>query len=135
MMSEFVWRDTYRIICEEISRGDQFALWRDIQKLPHEPDATIANETHAEILTIYSTVAVYEMVNGNWEAVNGDSRVSLPMTHERLRALPRTLASGWVAAALEENGSVFEVLDFPTARLRISQSGNVPKPESESSPA
>ncbi len=133
-MSEFVWRDQYRIICEEISRADQFSLWRDVQKLPSESDATIANEIFAEVLTIYSTVAVYEKFNGNWEAVNGDSRVSLPITSERLRALPRTLANGWIKAALEENGSVFESLDFPTASLRTSQTGSAPKPESESSP-
>lgn len=128
-MSEFVWRDTYRIICEEISRANQFSFWREVQKLPPEGDATISNEMHAEILTIYSTVAVYEKINGNWEAVNGNSRVSLPMTSDRLRALPRTLANGWIRAALEENVSVFESLDFPTASLRNTQAGSAPKPE------
>lgn len=138
-MSEFVWRGEingdvceFKIVTREITRAEQFLIWRDIEAmglLGLAPDASNSaaielNEKLAELVTARAIHAVYEKAGDEWKPVNGKSAVKLPVTPSALQSLPMSLANGWIASALKDNVSVYQVVNFPSASVLNTDSGS-----------
>ena len=135
-MSEFVWKDQIKVTLQEISRGDQFAIWRDIQKAGFLNGETPLeeNEAIAELIAARSVSGVFDCEKNQWKAADTILGHPLPITPETFGKLPMTLANGIIRAALDENGGLLETVSFPSASLGISSAGSESKPASESSP-
>lgn len=126
-MAEFIWRDQYKILTREITRGEQFDVWETARARGWLQATTIseADERIAELITQLATVAVYECQKNKWHEANTVLSVSLPITPDGLRSLPLSLANGWIAKALEDNGGLMNILSFPSASVQITNAGNV----------
>lgn len=133
-MAEFIWRDQYKIICREITRGEQFDIYNDIRRLGLLDNITLEtalqnDERIAELIAARSTVAVYNCEKGKWQEAKTVLDVPLPMTPDKFNALPISLANGWIKAVIEENGDVLSVISFPSASVWSSNAGSGEKSE------
>lgn len=134
-MSEFVWRDQYKVMTREITRGEQFDVWETARRLGWLEATGIADsdERIAELIAQFATVAVYDCHKNKWQETDKVFDVSLPITADHFRDLPLSLANGWIEAALKENGGLLNVLSFPSASVRTTNAGSAPPSESEPS--
>ena len=137
-MSEFIWKDSIKIIVREITRGEQFDIANDVRRLGLLENITMENaiqndERIAELITARATVAVYDCEKNKWKAATEVMGIPLPITPEGFNALPKSLANGWIEAAIRDNEDVLSVMSFPSASVRSSNAGSEPKSESESS--
>ena len=135
-MSEFIWKDSIKIIVREITRGEQFDIANDVRRLGLLENITMENaiqndERIAELITARATVAVYDCEKNKWKAATEVMGIPLPITPEGFNALPKSLANGWIEAAIRDNEDVLSVMSFPSASVRSSNAGSEPKSESE----
>lgn len=137
-MSEFVWKDSIKIVVREITRGEQFDIVNDVRRLGLLENITMENaiqndERIAELITARATVAVYDCEKNKWKPATEVMGIPLPITPEGFNALPKSLANGWIEAAIRDNEDVLSVMSFPSASVRSSNAGSEAKSESESS--
>lgn len=127
-MSEFIWKNQVKVVTREITRGEQFDVWETARRLGWLEATGIAesDERIAELVAQFATVAVYDCHKNKWQEAEQVFDVALPMTADRFRDLPLSLANGWIEAALKENGGLMNVLSFPSASVRTTNAGSEP---------
>lgn len=138
-MSEFIWKERYKIICDEITRGAQLDIWNEVKRrglLDHAGDSLSLDsmEGIAEIIASYATRVVYECEKNRWQEADKVFDAPLPISAENFKTLPLSLANGWIEAALKDN-PLLAFVNFPSASVLSLSAGSEPKPASESSPA
>jgi hypothetical protein len=132
-----VWKDQIKVTVREITRGEQFDIFNEVRRLGLLDNVTMENaiqndERIAELIAVRSTVAVYDCDKNKWKTAESVMGVPLPITPEGFNALPKSLANGWIEAAIRDNEDVLSVMSFPSASVRSSNAGSEPKSESES---
>lgn len=137
-MSEFIWKDSIKVVTREITRGEQFDIYNEVRRLGLLENVTLDtaiqnDERIAELIAVQATVDAYYSDNGLWKQQPDVLGIPLPITAEGLNALPKSLANGWIEAAIRDNEDVLSVMSFPSASVRSSNAGSEPKSESKSS--
>lgn len=127
-MGEFIWKEQIKIVTREITRGEQFEVWNTSRRLGWMQAATIeeSDERIAELVAQFATAAVYDCRKNKWQEASEVFDVPLPITADRFRDLPLSLANGWIESALKENGGLMNILSFPSASARITSAGSEP---------
>jgi hypothetical protein len=120
-MSEFVWKNRYKIITDEITRGSQISIWNEVRNrglLSHTLDGEAISvedmEDIAEVVAVYATTAVYECEKNRWKTANKVLDIVLPITPDGFNQLPISLANGWIEAAVKDN-TLLSFINFPSA--------------------
>lgn len=132
-----------RVVVGEITRGQQLNLFKmmrtDNSELTEEEQFAHAQELNATV-AIYATRKVQVCQGGEWVDVNKASEFDLgfdivklvkPTTSADFDTLPRTLAGGWVEAALAENGGLVSLMSFTSASPTSSETGSEPALDSD----
>lgn len=129
-MGEFVWRDRYKVITDEITRGAQLEIWNEVQRrglLSRAGEMIPLDDMEgiAEVVAVYATTAVYECEKNRWKPAKKVLDVELPITHEGFAKLPISLANGWIETAIKDN-TLLGFINFPSASAMNISAGNEP---------
>lgn len=122
-MATFTWRERLRVWVGECNRASAVQVAREVNtllKLGGNDEITLA-ETLGELLVLNSPYKISldgQPLNPDENhlfALNGEEQpitLALPLTSERFKALPASLARAWVDAAESENRWLHDDLFF-----------------------
>lgn len=142
-MAMFEWKGVVRVRLGEITRGQQLELWRMMQSddKASDEELVLQNQRINALVAAYAARKVSVCQDGKWVDVGDTAQefdvgfdvitLSKPKSAEDFDAFPRSLASGWIDAAVEANGGFVSVMSFSSASPTTSDAGSEPKPASE----
>jgi len=133
------WKNAVRLRVGEITRKQQFDLWRYVTSENTTEDVQLALEEALDMLTAMAVHKVEWFDGSTWQPIGEAQTISVneqefvlsfPVTPALIQNLPRTLAELCVDSAIEANGELNTLLSFPSARRMNMQSTSVTEPDS-----
>lgn len=140
-MTTFIWRDVLSVNVGEMSRTTAIECCRSFDELTELFQDRIALLGEADILTVLFAPVVIKI---NGETFNAGERViemsdeqpfalTLPLTRAAFNALPMSLATAWINAAIRSNewfiDTLKKVVSLTSTNNLESKSGNAPSNE------